>query len=456
MTRSLRCLFEPSPLDHIEDIENYKSGGFHPLLIGDKVAGGRYRILHKLGSGEFSTVWLARDERGKRLVSLKIMSAETSSTCNELRTVQYLKQTAVHHPACTYILSVLDHFEIEDPNGRHVCLVSEFAGPNISALHFNPDKPGEIRRLRGDLARKYSKQLILVTGYLHSVGIVHGDITTSNVLIQLASADEWTDQDVYQRLGYPVPAEVRLCSGELNDLVSAPKYVVESARLPDLESTWLTEKIVLVDFGQAFMLQTPPCGTAVLTVAYAPPEVIFESKLSVWSDIWALACTIFEIRAGFQLFEIFSGTSREVLRHMVEILGKFPEPWWSSWEERNVYFDDDGKPKKSWPDSICLSEEHSLTETIRDIGENESKPTVPPETCNSNSVSIETKSIFGPPGIKLSETEVENFADLLHKVMRYCPEQRLPIEEILEHPWVEAFDSFSAIDEHMACKSTIK
>ncbi|KAK9368504.1 kinase-like domain-containing protein [Lipomyces kononenkoae] len=293
--------------------------GFHPLLIGDKLAGGRYRILHKLGSGGFSTVWLARDERGKRLVSLKIMTAETSSTCNELRILQCLKQTAVHHPACTYIISLLDHFEIEGPNGRHVCLVSEFAGPSISALHFNPNKPGEIRRLRGDLARKYSKQLILATGYMHSVGIVHGDITTSNVLIQLASADEWTDQDVYQRLGYPVTAEVRLCSGGLNDLVSAPKYVVQSARLPDLEPKWLTEKVVLVDFGQAFMLLTPPS-------AYAPPEVIFDSKLSVWSDIWALGCTTFEIRAGFQLFEIFFGTSREVLRHMVEILGKFPEP----------------------------------------------------------------------------------------------------------------------------------
>ncbi|KAK9367894.1 kinase-like domain-containing protein [Lipomyces kononenkoae] len=219
MTRSPRRLFEPSPLDHIEDIENYKSGGFHPLLIGDKLAGGRYRILHKLGSGGFSTVWLARDERGKRLVSLKIMTAETSSTCNELRILQYLKQLQyiIPHALTLYPFSIILRLKVPTVG-------------IIAALHFNPNKPGEIRRLRGDLARKYSKQLILATGYLHSVGIVHGDITTSNVLIQLASADEWTDQDVYQRLGYPVTAEVRLCSGGLNDLVSAPKYVVRGSR----------------------------------------------------------------------------------------------------------------------------------------------------------------------------------------------------------------------------------
>ena len=39
-----------------EDAELYKAGGLHPLLIGDSLKGDRYRIVHKLGFGSFSTV----------------------------------------------------------------------------------------------------------------------------------------------------------------------------------------------------------------------------------------------------------------------------------------------------------------------------------------------------------------------------------------------------------------
>jgi serine/threonine-protein kinase SRPK3 len=44
-----------------EDIERYERGGFHPVHLGDRYDGGRYKIIHKLGAGGFSTVWLAQD-----------------------------------------------------------------------------------------------------------------------------------------------------------------------------------------------------------------------------------------------------------------------------------------------------------------------------------------------------------------------------------------------------------
>lgn len=44
-----------------EWIEDYVVGGFHPVHLGD-VFKKRYRILRKLGSGNFSTVWLAKDD----------------------------------------------------------------------------------------------------------------------------------------------------------------------------------------------------------------------------------------------------------------------------------------------------------------------------------------------------------------------------------------------------------
>jgi hypothetical protein len=52
--------------------ERYTLGFDYPICIGD-VLEHTYRIEHKLGHDDFSTVWLARDIKKKRDVALKIM-----------------------------------------------------------------------------------------------------------------------------------------------------------------------------------------------------------------------------------------------------------------------------------------------------------------------------------------------------------------------------------------------
>jgi hypothetical protein len=46
-----------------EPLHRYHSGGYHPVHLGDCLSNGRYKILHKLGWGGYSTVWAARDIR---------------------------------------------------------------------------------------------------------------------------------------------------------------------------------------------------------------------------------------------------------------------------------------------------------------------------------------------------------------------------------------------------------
>ena len=64
------------PASNVEDIKRYIKGGFHPIRLGDVISSHgasdnesvptpdsppqRYRILHKLGRGEFATVWFAQ------------------------------------------------------------------------------------------------------------------------------------------------------------------------------------------------------------------------------------------------------------------------------------------------------------------------------------------------------------------------------------------------------------
>jgi hypothetical protein len=72
-----------SALHNVEDVERYEPGGFHPIHTGDHFRDKRYKVIHKLGTGGFSTVWLARDTELSRYVSLKIVSAEASKECQD-------------------------------------------------------------------------------------------------------------------------------------------------------------------------------------------------------------------------------------------------------------------------------------------------------------------------------------------------------------------------------------
>jgi serine/threonine protein kinase len=61
---------------HAEETEGYyldqSQNQYYPIYIGEILID-RYTIIHKLGHGIFSTVWLARDNKEKRDVALKIL-----------------------------------------------------------------------------------------------------------------------------------------------------------------------------------------------------------------------------------------------------------------------------------------------------------------------------------------------------------------------------------------------
>ena len=50
-----RCDIDAEPL------HRYQPGGYHPLQLGDNLKDGRYKVLHKLGWGGYSTTWAAKD-----------------------------------------------------------------------------------------------------------------------------------------------------------------------------------------------------------------------------------------------------------------------------------------------------------------------------------------------------------------------------------------------------------
>ncbi|KAI9643959.1 hypothetical protein NHQ30_007310 [Ciborinia camelliae] len=308
------------------------------------------------------------------------------------------------HPGQDHVVSLLDTFMIEGPNGRHVCLVPQVAGPSIVSLNYSPGAVARSRRLKEQLALKVAKQAVQALEFGHFQGFCHGATTASNVLCRLNdSIDTWSEEEIYERWGQPQKDGIMSISGSATG-ESAPKYIVQPCSL--LNPQFLSEDILLVDFGCAFPSDSSPSNPndIHLTMSYSAPEVIFDSKMSLHSDIWALGCELFEIRGGAQLFGDWIGTKDDILRQILQAFGRPPEPWWSTWENRRLFFDDDGKPKKIWDCGIDEDED--------DPGRN----------C---------AEMLEPNGTKVPEEEALQMEDLLTRILKWKPEERISIQEIM-------------------------
>jgi len=100
---------------------------------------------------------------------------------------------------------------------------------------------------------------------------------------------------------------------------------IQNSKMSD--ATLLQEAIIVSDFGQSYIVASSPSSYEPGTVMnYQSPEARFEGRAGFEADIWVLGCAIFEIRAGFTLFESFLGSDVDILRQMVETLGRLPDP----------------------------------------------------------------------------------------------------------------------------------
>lgn len=160
------------PIDDVEKLERYRPGGYHPITIGAWLKD-QYRIVHKLGFGTYSTVWLARDEGAKKYVAIKITIAAgdpiVSQESNILRQLGVAGLKAKLHAVAAYIPRILDEFSVSGPNGIHRCFVT---APGMMSLAEAKDA-SSVRLFQLPVARAIAAQLVQAVAFLHSQGIVH-------------------------------------------------------------------------------------------------------------------------------------------------------------------------------------------------------------------------------------------------------------------------------------------
>lgn len=158
------------PEADVEDLEQYRADGYRPTLIGDSFQEGRYTVVHKLGHGGYSTIWLARDHQQHRYVALKIKVSEKLSPSRESQIMRLLGDHDAKEEGRRFVPKLLDEFSIAGPNGNHLCLVGEPAGLNISAskdISTNWKFPVES-------SRSIAAQLAMGLLHIHNHGICHG------------------------------------------------------------------------------------------------------------------------------------------------------------------------------------------------------------------------------------------------------------------------------------------
>jgi serine/threonine protein kinase len=235
-------------------------------------------------------------------------------------------------------------------------------------------------------------------------------------------------------------------SGESHNEPTAPQYLVypiiwDDVELSAIGTNSITDKACVIDFGESFDVLDPPSDLGIPQI-YCSPEYVLDKNVGISSDIWALGCTLFEIRTGRRLFDTFDDDMDEHLCKLALILGKFPEPWWSTaWEARKEFFEDNADAngraveirRDAEPMGAVAYPAHGEDRTEISIIQQPE----PRSLQDALAPGLFYESRHGPGGVRrgIFREEIDLFSELLMMILKYAPKERLTAKTALDHAW---------------------
>ncbi|KAL9026838.1 MAG: hypothetical protein Q9196_004555 [Gyalolechia fulgens] len=394
--------------EYVEDVESYRAGGYHPVKLNETYCQNRYRMAHKLGYGSYSTVWLASDSVADKYVSIKFLTANVSKSSKEAQMLARVAQRDCHDSDNNFVSPLLDDFTIDGPNGQHRCLVSGVLGPTLSDMKLT----SICDLLPLDIAKRATTQLASGLAYIHACDMIHGDIHLKNLAWRSLDFGSWSLPQVYQSLGSPIKQVLsRIDDQPLGP--EAPPYVVLPAHLLGLYTSYKASLSIL-DFGEASLISESRTRWHTALPLQAP-EALLGEPVGQPADIWAFACTVFELFDNKSLFRCSMPSADDILFEVVDSLGRLPDHWWTKWKYRGECYEDDGTKKVE-----NLTEEYLERRPLA-MRVNQMRSS-PPAARSAE---------------QLSDDDLAGLQQLLARCLRYKPEERVTAQEILNLDWIK-------------------
>jgi len=224
----------------------------------------RYRVERELGQGGMATVYLAEDIKHSRKVAVKVLRPELAAALGPERFLREIETTAnLRHP---HILPLFDSGEAGQRGGGEGAFLF-YVMPLVEGESLR-DRLDREKQLPVDDALQIAREVADALSYAHSRGVIHRDIKPENILLES---------------GHAIVADFGIA------------------------------KAVRAAGGEA-LTQT---GMSVGTPSYMSPEqAAGEQDLDGRSDLYALACVLYEMLAGQPPF---TGVTAEALvrQHLV-------------------------------------------------------------------------------------------------------------------------------------------
>ncbi|XP_077132396.1 SRSF protein kinase 3-like [Ranitomeya variabilis] len=376
-----------------ENPAEYCPGGYHPVETGETL-NRRYQVIHKVGWGYFSTVWLCRDLQKKKYVAVKISKSGkkfNEAALDEVALLNCVNGARKKESQGENVIHFLHDFKLIGENGLHVCLVFELLGPSLLHLMKNYGPRG----LPLMCVKRVLQQVLQGLNFLHKkCRIIHTDIKPENILVCVKA-------DNFQQ--YMAEAEVwnhnRTCGGNVNGVdVNFLTHLFETGNADMLG-------VKIADLGSACWTYKP-FSEEIQTQQYRALEVLLGSGYSTPADIWSTACMAFEMATSFYLFEPQAGENfsrdDDHIACIIELLGRIP-------------------PK------IAFSGKNSAT-IFNKQGDLLRIPYLCP--CGLYDTLVKRH--------QWQQNEALLLASFLLPMLEYYPEKRASAEKCLEHPWIQS------------------
>jgi eukaryotic-like serine/threonine-protein kinase len=154
-----------------------------PQVAPEAVIDGRYRLLHRVGSGGMADVWCAEDQQLGRRVALKLLHRQFSE---DPEFVERFKREAsaaasLQHP---HVVSVYDRGEWD---GTYYIAMEFLEGRSLKQV-VREEAPLDLLR-----AIDLTVQILRAARFAHQRGIVHRDIKSHNVIVDDEGRAKVTD-----------------------------------------------------------------------------------------------------------------------------------------------------------------------------------------------------------------------------------------------------------------------